>query len=189
MPILHLTNYLLNCVLHQFIWFYWKLGSNTSALKLKCLNSVHITMTGGKQKHAQFSLLKNDKSPMITLSENQTHYVIQLKVILSDASVPFGSLYDWICCCMLKLFDKYISLLVPPANYSLNIFLISSVNPLHSLLYQNTSDAGIITLARPACHSVPESLFASALSSSQYLFKARGRESSHSSVSWLPAPI
>lgn len=40
--------------------------------------------------------------------------------------------------------------------------------------------------ARPACLPAPESLFASAWSSSQYLFKARGRENSHSSVSWLP---
>lgn len=42
--------------------------------------------------------------------------------------------------------------------------------------------------ACPACHSLPESLFASARIASQYLFKTRGRVSSHSSVSWLPGP-
>lgn len=90
----------------------------------------------------------------------------------------------------------YISVitLVPSADYSLNVAFVSLVNPHHSLLSQKTCRAGTVTLtrdimkARPTCHSFPESLFASAWSSRQYLFKARWRESSHSSVSWLPFP-
>lgn len=136
--------------------------SNTNALKLKHLISTH-------EPRCSVYVLQNYKSSIITLSENQTDYVIHIKVILSGASVLLS-----IAC-------------LPPSLKSLNLELKFDVHVYYfwSLLQiipwtslpgksallvyylKKMFHRGIITKRHyvrvcPTCHSVPESLFACA---------------------------